>query len=76
LQELVTVKYFPGQEAVENIFVDSRLVRGNIGNFIKTLVCFIHQGLVRDDHHLYSFAHVEKALGCHPELTRDANQRV
>jgi glutamate dehydrogenase len=69
LQELVTVKYFPGQEAIENIFVDSGLVRGNIGNWIKTMACFVHQALVHADPHLYSFAHVEEGLCRHPELT-------
>jgi len=69
LQELVTVKYFPGQEVIETTFVDSGLVRGNIGNFIKTMACFIHQALVHADPHLYSFAHVEEALCRHPELT-------
>lgn len=69
LQELVTVKYFPGQEIIETTFVDSGLVRGNIGNFIKTMACFIHQALVHADPHLYSFAHVEEALCRHPELT-------
>lgn len=69
LQELVTVKYFPGQEIIETTFVNSKLVRGNIGNLIKTLVHFIHQVLVHADPNLYSFANIEEGLCRHPELT-------
>lgn len=69
LQELVTVKYFPGQETLEKVFVDSRLVRGNLGNYIKTMACFIHQALVHADPYLYSFVNVEEAVCRHPELT-------
>lgn len=69
LQELVTVKYFPGQEAIETAFVDNKLVRGNIGNLIKTMVHFIHQVLVHADPNLYSFFNIEEGLCRHPELT-------
>jgi glutamate dehydrogenase len=69
LQELVTVKYFQGQEIIEMTFVDNKLVRGNIGNLIKTLVHFIHQVLVHADPNLYSFTNVEEGLCRHPELT-------
>jgi glutamate dehydrogenase len=69
LQELVTVKYFPGQEIIETAFVDNKLVRGNIGNLIKTMVHFIHQVLVHADPNLYSFSNIEEGLCRHPELT-------
>ncbi len=69
LQELLTVKYFPGQEAIETTFVDHKLVRGNIGNLIKTMVHFIHQVLVHADPNLYSFSNIEEGLLRHPELT-------
>jgi glutamate dehydrogenase len=69
LQELVTVKYFPGQELIESTFVDSGLIRGNLGNLVKTMVYFIHQVLVHSDMNLYSFANIEEALCRHPELT-------
>jgi glutamate dehydrogenase len=69
LQELVTVKYFPGQEIIEASFVDNKLVRGNIGNLIKTMVHFIHQVLVHADPNLYSFANIEEGLCRHPDLT-------
>ena len=69
LQELVTVKYFPGQEMIEKTFVDSGLIRGNLGNLVKTMAYFIHQALVHTDLNLYSFLNVEEALCRHPELT-------
>ena len=69
LQELVTVKYFPGQETIETTFVDSKLLTGNLGNVIKTMVHFIHQVLVQVDPYLYSFSHIEEGICRHPELT-------
>jgi glutamate dehydrogenase len=69
LQELVTFKYFPGGERIESVFVDSGLVRGNLGNLIKTFVDFVHQALVHYDQNIYSHLNVEEALCRHPELT-------
>ncbi|HEX2578817.1 MAG TPA: NAD-glutamate dehydrogenase domain-containing protein [Rhabdochlamydiaceae bacterium] len=69
LQELVTVKYFPVQEIIETSFVDNKLVRGNIGNLIKTMVHFIHQMLVHADPNLYSFQNIEEGMCRHVELT-------
>jgi glutamate dehydrogenase len=69
LQELVTVKYFPGQEAIETTFVDSKLISGNLGNVLKAMVHFIHQVLVQADPYLYSFANIEEGVCRHPELT-------
>lgn len=69
LQELVTVKYFEGLETIEQIFVDSGLVTGNMGNFIKTMTYFIHQALVHADPNMYSFSHIEEGLCRHPDLT-------
>lgn len=69
LQEMVTVKYFPDQEIIETIFVDKKLVRGNLGNLIKTMVHFIHQVLVPIDPYLYSFSNIEEGFCRHPDLT-------
>ncbi len=69
LQELVTVKYFEELEPIEHIFVDSGLVSGNMGNFIKTMVYFVHQALVHADPNMYSFSHIEEGFCRHPELT-------
>lgn len=69
LRELVSVKYFPGQELIEHTFVDSNLISGNLGNLLKTVVHFIHQVLVHADPYLYSFSNVQEGLCRHPELT-------
>lgn len=74
LQELVTFKYFPSGELVDDIFVDSKLVRGNIGNFIKTMIDFVHQALVQVDINTYSHSQVEEAICRHPELTVQITQ--
>ncbi|MGH2613103.1 MAG: NAD-glutamate dehydrogenase domain-containing protein, partial [Rhabdochlamydiaceae bacterium] len=74
LQELVTVKYFPGQEAIETTFVDSKLISGNLGNIVKTMVYFIHQVLVQADPYLYSFSNIEEGICRHPELTVQLTQ--
>lgn len=69
LKELVTFKYFPGGEQIENVFVDSGLVSGNIGNLIKTFVDIVHQSLLHIDINLYSIPQIKEALCRHPELT-------
>jgi len=69
LQELATLKYFEGMEAIESVFVDSGLVSGNLGNLIKTMVYFVHQILVHADLNMYSLANVEEGICRHPELT-------
>jgi len=69
LQEMVTLKYFEGQESIEKTFINSGLVRGNIGNWIKAVSHFIHQTLTHADVNKFSLANVEEGLIRHPELT-------
>lgn len=69
LQEMVTLKYFEGVEEIERQFVDTRLVRGNIGNLLKALTYFVHQILVHEDLHMYSFGQIVEGFCRHPELT-------
>jgi glutamate dehydrogenase len=69
LQEITTLKYFIEFPEIEEIFVDSYLVSGNMGNFIKNLVRFIHQLLLHIDPNLYSLDHIVEGLCRHPELT-------
>ncbi len=69
LRELVTLKYFEGQEIIEKRFVETGLQSGNEGNLIKTLTHFIHQTLSHADVNLYSFSNIEEGLCRHPELT-------
>ena len=69
IQELVILRYFPGQEMIEKTFVDTKLVSGNLGNLLKTVVHFLHQVLVHADPYLYSFENIEEGLCRHPEIT-------
>jgi glutamate dehydrogenase len=68
-KELVTLKYFEGLETIEKTFVETGLLKGNQGNFVKTATYFIHQALVQADVNMYALGHIEEALCCHPELT-------
>lgn len=69
LRELVTLKYFSPDHPIEHTFVETGLLRGNLGNFLHTLHTLIHQILVHVDPNLYSFEAVEEGLCRHPELT-------
>ncbi len=68
LKEFVTLKYFEGMEMIESVFVDSGLITGNQGNFVKTAVSFVHQALVHVDINMYALNHIEEGICRHPEL--------
>lgn len=69
IQEVTTLKYFIEFPEIEQVFVDAYLVSGNMGNFLKTLVRFIHQLLLHIDPNLYSLEHIVFGLCRHPDLT-------
>ncbi len=69
LQEMVTLKYFPDGDEIERVFIEPGLLRGNIGNFLRSAVSFVHQILVHADLNLYSLSNVTEGLCRHPELT-------
>ncbi|MBN4066616.1 NAD-glutamate dehydrogenase [Simkania negevensis] len=69
LKELVLLKYFPGSDSIEKIFVDTGMITGNQANFLRCTVDFVHQLLVHDDPFLYSLENVEEACCRHPEIT-------
>lgn len=69
LRELVTLKYFDYLDTIESIFVDTKLISGNFGNLLRTIISFVHQVLTQADSNLYSFNNIEEALCRHPELT-------
>jgi glutamate dehydrogenase len=69
LRELVTLKFFPPLAEIEATFVNSGLIRGNLGNLLNAMVYFIHQVLVHVDRHLYTLEKVVEAICRHPELT-------
>ncbi|MES2121775.1 MAG: NAD-glutamate dehydrogenase domain-containing protein [Chlamydiota bacterium] len=68
LKELVTLKYFDGLDTIHNTFVDTKLLTGNQGNLLKTMVYFIHQVLVHADVNMYAINHIEEGICRHPEL--------
>ncbi|MBP9841910.1 MAG: NAD-glutamate dehydrogenase [Simkaniaceae bacterium] len=69
LQELVTLKYFDHSDLIESVFVDTSLLRGNLGNLLRSIISFVHQILVHKDPNLYTVANIEEAYCRHPELT-------
>lgn len=69
LQEIVTLKYFGSEDLIDETFVKNRLIRGNLGNFLRTMMNFIHQVLVHVDPNLYTLENIEEGLCRHPELT-------
>lgn len=69
LRELVTVKYFASFDIIDEKLVGTKLISGNLGNFFRAAVNFIHQALVHVDANLYSIEHIEEDICRHPELT-------
>lgn len=69
LRELLTVKYFPSFDAIDQLLVNKQIISGNMGNFLRSLANFVHQALVHVDVNLYTLDTIEEALCRHPELT-------
>ncbi len=69
IQEMVTLKYFGSFDKIDATFIHTGILRGNLGNFLRTAINFIHQVLVHDDPNLYNIENIEEALCRHPELT-------
>lgn len=69
LREVATVKYFEGFDVIDEYLVTPGIISGNMGNFLRAMVTFIHQCLVNLDPNIYTMANVEEALCRHPELT-------
>ena len=69
LQEMTTLKYFIEFMTTEKVFVDSYMISGNMGNFLKAAIRFVHQMLLHQDPYLYSLENIEEGLCRHPELT-------
>jgi len=69
LQEMVTLKYFGSIDLIAETFVEPKLLRGNLGNFLRTTMNFVHQVLVHVDPNLYDPENIEEALCRHPELS-------
>lgn len=69
LQEMAILKYFGSMDAIDRTFIQTKLLRGTQGNFLRSSILFIHQVLVHVDPNLYSIEHIEEGLCRHPELT-------
>lgn len=69
LRELVTIKYFASFDLIDSHLVSKGIVSGNMGNLLRSMINFIHQGLVHIDPNLYTIDNVEEALIRHPDLT-------
>lgn len=69
LQEMVTLKYFGSFDLIDDTFVKTGQISGNMGNLLRTCMNFIHQVLVHVDPNLYDVENIEEALCSHPELT-------
>lgn len=70
LKELVTVKYFAQMDLIDQIFTSSGTLRGNLSNFLRASIDFIHQVLVRVDAYQYTPASIEEAICQHPDLIK------
>lgn len=69
LHELVTIKYFNALDVVDKYLVTPGIISGNMGNFIRSVVNFVHQALVHIDPNLYTFDNINEVFSRHPELT-------
>jgi len=69
LREMVTLKYFGSSDTIDATFLEPGLLTGNLGNFLRTSINFVHQVLVHDDPNLYNLENIEEAMCRHPELT-------
>lgn len=68
LKELVTAKYFSKNDLIEDMLVTKRFIRGNLGNYLRASVDFIHQILVHLDAYEYTPENIELGLCRHPDL--------
>lgn len=69
LRELATVKYFASFDIIDQSLVGKGVISGNMGNFLRSMINFIHQALVHLDANLYTPENIEEAFCRHPELT-------
>lgn len=69
LQELATLKYFEDNDLIESVFVETKLLQGNLANLVRLFLSLTHQFLLHSDANLYSLTNIEEGLIRHPELT-------
>lgn len=69
LREVKALNYFDQIDQIDECLVSTKMISGDLGNFLRAAVTFIHQGLVHVDPNLYTVHNIEEALCRHPELT-------
>ncbi len=69
LRELVLLKFFPDLGLIGKTFIDTGLIRGSLGIFLKCAVNFVDQVLVHLDSHQYTHEKIEEAFCRHPTLS-------
>lgn len=69
LNELFSIKYFPGFDAIEHQLVNTGIISGVMGNLLRAMVDFIHQMLATLDPYMFAIGHIERDLCRHPDLT-------
>ena len=69
IRELELTKYFAIDDPVGSTFVQTGLLTGNEGHFVRNCISFVHQMLVHADPNLYSLRQIVEDFCRHPELT-------
>ncbi|MCH9634137.1 MAG: hypothetical protein S4CHLAM7_08800 [Chlamydiae bacterium] len=70
LRELVTVKYFAKVDLIDNVFVNNGIITGNLANFLRASIDFIHQILVHVDAYEYTPENIEEGICRHQDLIK------
>ncbi len=69
LRELSNLKFFDSFDNIDKTFEKPALLSGNMANFVRTMINFVHQTLVHADYNLYSLLNIEEGICRHPDLT-------
>lgn len=69
IRDLVTLKYFPSFDIIDELLVSKKIISGNMGNAIRAIATFVHQILLHLDSNLYTLESIEEAFCRHPDLT-------
>lgn len=69
LREISTFKYFEMADQIEESLVDPKIISGNMANFLRAMVTFIHQALIHLNANVYTIENIQEALCRHPEIT-------
>lgn len=68
IEELTTLKIFSDLPLIDQAYVDTGLVAGNLAPVLKLLIPLTHQVLLHADPHMYSLESIEEGFLRHSEL--------